>query len=387
MSYTAANVSLLQQMILLKDSALSVLSGPTTDGIVWPNLVADMLLRQVLASERYTKAIVVAFDRSADDLRLSLSSSGDGYNGGRDKLVVVEASGALCDLQTLDSVLAEVQAAVTAAARDSITAPESTNTANTEGGAQMAGDNSSSDNTPAVAVLVSSCSALELAVGSVRAMSFLRATMQMLSPAIAATAAGTDTGITAAADASLPAVRGVLLGVVHERLHSPWQLASTYRAAANAFCTCVPNEGQLSPGVALEVHTVRRTAAGRVQEAHELFSMPAERGMNVWVPAQLTALPQRKDWDGGSNDNNATETLATSGASEVETVFGDLGLTSAEEPMSADKLAADVAREKQASEDKRAQKQQQQQQQRLITFASTDPEFDEDSDPDADLDL
>ena len=382
MNNSSANVSLLQQMLLLKDSALSVVSGPTTDGVVWPNMVTNMLLRQVIASERYTKAIVVAFDRSADDLRLSLAGAGDGSsssisssigtgnsnnsNNSNNKLDIIEASGALFGAQTVDSVLSQVRAYMEAAA-----AAARSDACNEEAGD---GDADDDDNVPAVAILVSSCSALELAVGNVCTMAFLRAVMQMLS------AGASASGI------SKP-IRGVLLGVVHERLHQPWQLAASYRAASNAFCTCVPNEGQLSPVVALEVHTVRRTAAGKVQEAHELFSLPSERGMNEWAPAQLKALPQRKDHASGGSSSSSYMPESTSTTSEVENVFGDLGLTSSEEVPSAEKCALDAAKEKQALESKKAAQQQQQQQQRLITFASTDPEFDEDSDPDADLDL
>jgi hypothetical protein len=72
---------------------------------------------------------------------------------------------------------------------------------------------------------------------------------------------------------------------------------------------------------------------------------------------------------------------------QVESIFGK-GLGFAEST-SVDPAAAALAEEeaKEARAALIANRALSQQTQRLITFASTDPEFDEDSDPDGDLDL
>ena len=102
--------SLLQQMVLLKDSGFSVVCGPTSGGLVWPNLVGDMIFQQALASARYKKVIVLSFDRSLDELRISLGAN-DANRNNAEKLVLIEASSVLVGKKSLDSVLEEVRRA------------------------------------------------------------------------------------------------------------------------------------------------------------------------------------------------------------------------------------------------------------------------------------
>ena len=376
--------SLLQQMILLKDSTFNVISGPVVDGIVWSNLIADMLLRQVLASEKYAKAIVISFDRSADELRSSLIHD----RNLTEKLILIDAAGVLCGRRSLESVLNEVELALQI----------DRNLLNED------------EETPAVALLVCSCSALELAIGSTQTALFLqllhkKLTVNASAPTSSCAVSEGDVVSTEAylrdttsakqqeLSASSPSSTmntaanygGIILAIVHENLHSTWNIATSYRSTANTYVTCVPNKGQLSPVVALEVHTVRRTHAGRVQEAHELFALPAERGMNKWEIAELRSIPKK---DPNNNHDGKKDTQST--MNEIESVFGNtskLGL-----------ISEDISTTSSYTEEGKSESNIQEggvpqnasfkaQQQRLITFASTDPEFDEDSDPDADLDL
>ena len=60
----------------------------------------------------------------------------------------------------------------------------------------------------------------------------------------------------------------------------------------------------MSPIIALEIHTVCRTTSGRVNETHELFALPSERGMNKWQKAQLKHMPKMQRNEGNISVSN-----------------------------------------------------------------------------------
>lgn len=106
----------------------------------------------------------------------------------------------------------------------------------------------------------------------------------------------------------------------------------------------LPNTGVLAPDVATEIQTIRRSpTTGRVTEALEMFG---------WTGSVLTPIVT-KEGKIPRSDSNATGEGETAAKEDLKPL-----------PPPPQQLNT-----------------------RLITFDSTDPEFDEDSDPDADLDL
>ncbi len=168
----------------------------------------------------------------------------------------------------------------------------------------------------------------------------------------------------------------LLLTTLHQSLHDEPSI-SFITSLFPTIAKIMPNYGTISASVAAEVQTIRRSAiTGKISESLELLH---------WKHALLTPLPVQKVPSSGSS--KAQQDLAGEQKAEVSVHSRDsnkhtgnfsrplllLGpahaaSTSTTVSTSAPALAPPAAG-------------------RLITFDSTDPEFDEDSDPDADLDL
>ena len=54
-----------------KASPLTLLEGSKTDGQCWSSLVADLLTRALVESQRFKKVLVISFDRQTSDIRSS----------------------------------------------------------------------------------------------------------------------------------------------------------------------------------------------------------------------------------------------------------------------------------------------------------------------------
>ena len=104
----------------------------------------------------------------------------------------------------------------------------------------------------------------------------------------------------------------------------------------------IPNDGILAPSVTAEIQLIRRSpATGRVTESLEMFRMQNHQLLPIVVD-------KKRDPIVSAAADVMPEAIESASSSNKEPTASPL---------------------------------------RLITFDSTDPEFDEDSDPDADLDL
>jgi hypothetical protein len=421
----------LEQMTLLKDGGLSYICGPTTAGLVWPNMISDMLLSRMLSNDRFRRVVVIAVDRSPLEVMQAAGvgigsresarvSKGPAVNGGREpssKLAVVDAIGITTGKCSLSDVLMQVQIQTAA------NIPKGgIHTSNAAGQAQGQEQEQEEEEEQGalVAVVVTSVSALHLSVGQYATRMFMSNLVALMSSGDGAAARPNvemDRG-------SSGSSRGVILGVLHKNLHSAREIVACYRARADVFCEVVPNAGQMSPVVAAEVLSVRRSASGKVTEGSDLFAlqdsqslqmqMEATRGQSDarglflgrdpsatlkakgWRPAALVLLPKCAAPTDHSEDTYAEDATAdghghdrdrdrerSKGAEEVESVFGRAEPGSGTDSHPKSKTDAKASALQQAAAAHASAKVQQ----RLITFASTDPEFDEDSDPDGDLDL
>ena len=171
-----------------------------------------------------------------------------------------------------------------------------------------------------------------------------------------------------------------VIAVVHTTLHPPHVLAQLLprrrnsassssnddRGGFNAACFVRGNDGTLAAELACEVQVVRvSSAAGKVHEETDYFAARARpaggnaRGVLAQGPplALLQPIPQLKKLQ------ETHHAPAAAAASATHTgVSSTITTTSTSNAIIAGNR-------------------------RLITFDSTDPEFDDDSDPDADLDL
>ena len=186
-----------------------------------------------------------------------------------------------------------------------------------------------------------------------------------------------------------------VFAVVHSTLHPPHLLSRMLpqqqhgRDAWSPFNTAVfvrPNDGTISDELACEVHVVRvSSASGKVVEDRDYFlrrsRAAAVRGDAAGVLAQgpqyvllapvAKMKPESESVDPSTTGVPAAATVTTS------TSFNAQQAGSTSQPNGISSVSASLVATATANATNR----------RLITFDSTDPEFDDDSDPDADLDL
>jgi len=184
--------------------------------------------------------------------------------------------------------------------------------------------------------------------------------------------------------------RPTLIAVVHTTLHPPHVLAQLLprrsgghghgRDVFSAACFVRGNDGTLASELACEVQVVRvSVATGKVVEDTDYFAARARSvggagsGMLAQGPpvALLHPIPQLKKQHvpAASVTAPTTTPAATTTTTTTTSIAAAVSATS-NRSSNSNHAAASVAGNR-----------------RLITFDSTDPEFDDDSDPDADLDL
>lgn len=148
-----------------------------------------------------------------------------------------------------------------------------------------------------------------------------------------------------------------IIACVNQTFHSHMHLAHLI-SHFSVIARTLPNDGTLSGEVLLHIHTTRRSdRSGRVAESIELFG---DHSGLLLMP--LKPISERRDL---TTEGHTTSTSALQRLNPVVPSVSSMNLNM---DKAADEVAAAAAR-------------------RLITFESTDPEFDEDSDPDNDLDL
>jgi hypothetical protein len=178
-----------------------------------------------------------------------------------------------------------------------------------------------------------------------------------------------------------------VVAVIHSTLHPPHVLSRLLPqqqhgqnpwSPFNAAVFVRPNDGTVSDELACEVHVVKVSAVtGKVAEDRDFFVRRASavRGDAAGVLAQgpqySLLAPVVKMKQAAAADSASTAVLAA--ATTSATFAAQPSNTNSSSASTTNATASTVA----VTATNR----------RLITFDSTDPEFDDDSDPDADLDL
>jgi hypothetical protein len=313
----------LEQLVVLKESSCCVL-GNAENGVQWGMLTTDYLLYTLCVSNRYKHIICVNIDRKMSDL-LKIEIKSEKFrknvsNGEPESFSLLNNSDFFSDgLFDLSLVYEAIKSKFTTSHRTSF------------------------------ALFIYSLSEIILNVGIARAIFFMKRLDGLLSPA---SMIGNDP-----TSAAAPAT--CLVYVIHESLHSPHDLARL-QGAVTAVVRVVPNRGTLSPEVAAEIHTIRKsTNTGKVVECTELavfrdgFLCPLTNKSSSGAVATGDSSNFEESDRHPPTDNLLEKLLNDDNKGPLKANTEPTGLMAP----------------------------------RLITFDSTDPEFDEDSDPDADLDL
>lgn len=346
-----------------KVSPLTLIEGPFTD-LNWASLGADYTLRALLESQKYCTVVVVAFDRPKEDI-VSNAMDLKGENlGTEEKLRVIEALDVFSGGTSLSDVYEEISRIYLESKGDGM-----------------------------IAVLVYSISSVCLTMGWGNTKRFLDKLTAFVNNPV-----GTEETDGIVSRDFLG--RGTVVGTINDSLHSRQQLAML-RGLADTYCKLTPNSGSLSATVAVEAHIIRRSVTasggvGRVAEVHELFMFEppalAERAdsrwpggrrdvvAREWVPMRLVSLPKVGDTHESREVGVEGEGGADFGADSVLQSM----LSKAGAPLSTGNSSDGAGESRRSETNTRVAMQTKQ---RLVTFSSTDQEFDEDSDPDADLDL
>eukprot|EP00598_Pedospumella_elongata_P008415 CAMPEP_0184988556 /NCGR_PEP_ID=MMETSP1098-20130426/24521_1 /TAXON_ID=89044 /ORGANISM="Spumella elongata, Strain CCAP 955/1" /LENGTH=361 /DNA_ID=CAMNT_0027513335 /DNA_START=8 /DNA_END=1090 /DNA_ORIENTATION=- len=355
-SFSGDSCNLTQYTIV--KGGTSCLFGTCQGATNWSAITADFLLVNLLASPRYGQAIAVNFDRQ--DLKASCSKLVATWNKSKALTTTGGANAAstigsdwfkklhifnrldIChevlntEVKPLEGLLNQIRqvladqsgAASSVPSASVVVAPKNT------------------------AVVIYSISELILNIGFMKTREFLRTLTSLLHEHI-------NVGSNSSSSAAL--VPSIVL-VVQESLHSTAVLAQI-QSLASVIVRVVPNSGTLASTVAAEVQTIRRSAVtGKINESIEMFTCRD----SLLAPLKPVTHFGADDADETADSDN-TKSSITALPTALE---------------SADKNAGSAVKKNNVS----SAASQANHNQRLITFDSTDPEFDEDSDPDADLD-
>ena len=180
---------------------------------------------------------------------------------------------------------------------------------------------------------------------------------------------------------------------LHQSLHiqnsttSLYPISSTLSSLCNVTCYISTNDGTMSDEVCLQIHSFRKSIqTGKVSESVELFGRHVETYIyplkqnsiqlidNNTSSINNTLLNLNISNNNNHTDNGSTATSSTSSSSEMLlsqalNSQSTTTITTITNNNITNNPSLNVVNS------------------RLITFDSTDPEFDEDSDPDNDLDL
>lgn len=388
----------------------SCVFGTCQGAVNWPALVTDFLLINLIVSSRYSAVCAINFDRQ--DLTSAVNSLVSAWHKQRPQQVNNSAK-----LKVIDGnpyILGD-GAGVAGREHNALDrlVQEVALLASNFGGNDVSNNMVNSKN---CAVVIYSISELILSVGFRTARDFLRKLTTVIQEASASSLSKTEG---AAPTPAAAAVTPCILLVVNESLHGPAVLAQI-QSLASVVVRVVPNNGTLSDTVSCEVQTVRRyivvnqtpyayvinfysvqpdvkcilfhiyhyvrktynlilfcrsATTGKISESVEMFSCRE---------ALLCPLKPVASYVGADDNEEATDSAKLS-KTDTRTA---LPVPAADSASGSSGSNAGVSKGKPGNAKETPQQQQQQHHnQRLITFDSTDPEFDEDSDPDADLDL
>jgi hypothetical protein len=306
----------LEQLVVLKESSCCVL-GNSENGVQWGVLTTDYLLLKLCSGDRYKHIICFNIDRKKSDLfqieKESRKFRKDVVCQSSKDFIIIENDpefykNGFFDLSLVYEMI--------------------------KGKILMAHHSS-------CALFIYSLSEIILNVGVAQTISFMKRLSCLVTPPTVPKMNGNPNS------AVIPTC--CIIYVLHESLHSPHDLIQLQNAVS-VVVRVVPNRGTLSPEVAAEIQTIRKSPnSGKVVECIELavfrdgFLCPLTNKSSSGDNMNVTQDP---------GTDNLLEKLLNEGT-KVQLKVEPTGLIAP----------------------------------RLITFDSTDPEFDEDSDPDADLDI
>ena len=150
-----------------------------------------------------------------------------------------------------------------------------------------------------------------------------------------------------------------LILTIHISLHSP-RLLSRIQTLGNINIIVKPNQGTLSHEVITEIHCIRRSIdSGKVNEDIDLFSIDSSNNLICIAP-----IPRKQII---IKENNEEKVIDNPISKFQQSIVDNINKTNSNINQS-NGMNSMITKQ-------------------LITFDSTDPEFDDDEDPDDDLDL
>lgn len=352
-------MSQLEQCCIVKANSTCVV-GSAKAGFQWDNLVVDYLLSKLLSSHRYKKVLCLNADRNSRDL----------CEIGRkhaDKLVFLQTELFDSD-QYLDSVIDEIRHRIIA---DKLI-----------------------DSFTSYALVIYSFSELMWQFGNNAALEFLQRLQDMLYPNHASQRADHDTSINRNSKSSAKSELAVsnnpaFVFTVHESLHSQSTLTKI-QSLVPIVVKVLPNSGTLSAEVVCEIQTMRKSPnTGKIAEGVEMFGFrkallyPLLAHRDNLISSEVSA--REVSSASGKTPEEPSDTTESDSAKEnlLETRLQGMNLNSSSTTGLNATTNSTITTTTAASNNSAPNLATA----RLITFDSTDPEFDEDSDPDADLDL
>lgn len=160
-----------------------------------------------------------------------------------------------------------------------------------------------------------------------------------------------------------------LVLTVHQSLH-PTNLLSRLQKFANVSLIVKPNTGTLAEDVVAEVCCVRRSnATGKVKEEVDMFvANNPENGRTQSNTSLIAPVVRRKMSEDQNEEDDSTDSKTLDTIEAFKAAVLDDNANEKADQRAKTRHSSTVAKQ-------------------LVTFDSTDPDFDEDDDPDNDLDL
>lgn len=158
--------------------------------------------------------------------------------------------------------------------------------------------------------------------------------------------------------------------IIHETLHSP-RILSRIQSFGHTILIIKPNKGTLSQEVATEVHCIRRSPdSGRVSEEIDIFVLSNQIPFKNVFPILpiIRSKESITEIDSDSVDIAEDHRTVTSALSNIKLQHDSTSNDSTKLPNVPISNKPNLFKQ-------------------LVTFDSTDPDFDEDDDPDNDLDI
>jgi hypothetical protein len=332
------SISLLEQATIIKGGAAIVI-GNISDGRSWSHLLLNYLLIKAIENQKYQKIAVVCLDISKKEVLLLLSVAQVPQTRLHDRLLLFEK------IHHFDNYYSNHSA--------------------------------KKDRHDEMAVFLFSLSELFISAPSDNSVF-----EKYIHLAISSTFEETDANeLTVVGSNKTSDVGGNHVGIkskmslslftnVNCSLHSS-SFLSFVKSRFPTVVSVVPNYGTLSNQVAAQVQTIRRsTATNKMSENLEMFSFSKNGVLVSPIISSLSASSQKPLIQTNNLLNQSNEDLLALNKSSTFTPTDTA-------------LPSDLSGPQRKSTSSGSPKPNV----RLITFDSTDPEFDEDSDPDADLDL